>query len=94
MDLRVSLDEGSEDLCMLPEITQESITTPTAHDLHGLDRDTLEQVEEGGTYMDAMTLEGLQTRLPSSRGQPLDERRLGERARLALVLICKQVTLR
>jgi hypothetical protein len=35
--LRVGLDKGGEDLGMLSEVTQESITAPAAHDLHRLD---------------------------------------------------------
>ena len=36
VNLRMSLDEGSKDLCVLPEITQEGVAAPTSHDLHGL----------------------------------------------------------
>jgi len=56
VDFRVGLDVRCEDLSVLPEISQESVATPTAHDLHGLYRDALKQVEEGGTDSNAVAL--------------------------------------
>ena len=60
----VGLDEWSEYLSMLFEITQESITAPAPHDFHGLHWQAKEQVEQGGADTYPMTLEGL------NAGQP------------------------
>lgn len=91
MGLRVGLDEGCEDLGVLPEVTEEGIATPAPHDLHGLQWHTSEQVEEGGTDPDAMSLKGLQAGLTSSRGQALDEGWLSEGAELIFVAVGKEV---
>ena len=91
MSLRVSLDEGSEDLGVLPEVPKESVTAPAPHDLHCLHGKTQEQIEDGGPYTNAMTLEGFQAGQPSSDSQALDESRLGERAELSFVTVREEV---
>ena len=59
MDLWICLNEWSEDLGMLSEVPQESITAPPSHDLHHFDRHATEEVEEGGSNADAVALKGL-----------------------------------
>jgi hypothetical protein len=51
--------QSSEDLGMLPEVTQESITAPPLHDLHCFNGHAVEEVEQGGANPNAMTLERL-----------------------------------
>ena len=60
MSLWVGLDEGGEDLRMLPEVGQESVTAPASHDLHSLHGKAEEEVEKGGTNTYTVALEGLQ----------------------------------
>ena len=63
---RIRLDEQSEDLSMLPEINQDCVTAPSTHDLYGFNGKAMQEVEECGTNVYAVTLEGLQTCLTSS----------------------------
>ena len=76
---------------MFPEVSQEGVATPAAHNLHNFHGHTPEQVEQGGTYSYAMALEGLEACLASGSGKALDESWFREGAYLVLVPVGKKV---
>ena len=66
MHLRIGLDERSEDLGMLPEVTQEGVTALVTHDLHRLDWHATKQVEQSSANSYTMPLKWFLAGLPSS----------------------------
>lgn len=63
----VGLDKGGEDLGVFPEVAQESVTAPMAHDLHCLYWHAMQSVEKGGADTHPMTLEGFLAHLLGGR---------------------------
>jgi len=56
MQVRVGLDIRSEDLHVLAQILGKEVAGPSTDALHGLERDTPEQVFEGSAYADAVAV--------------------------------------
>ena len=91
MSPRVGLKERSEDLGVLPEVRQESITAPAPHHLHCFYGETQQQIKKGCSNLYSMTLKRFQTSLTSSRRKTLDEGVFGERSELTFVLVGEEM---
>ena len=56
MEAGVCLNIWHHDLGVFSKVPEESVTTPVAHDFHGLKRHLAQQIVEGGSYVDSVTL--------------------------------------